>query len=51
MKNWIQYGLVNAAVGFLVGGAIAAVAIGNGYSIFTVAAPTTAFLIRAFFWK
>ncbi|NEU06837.1 hypothetical protein GZH53_00795 [Flavihumibacter sp. R14] len=51
MKKWIKYGLINAVIGFIIGGAVATFAIGNGYYIFALAAPLAAFITGAFFWS
>lgn len=51
MQAWLKYGLINALLGLIVGVFIELTAIGDGYSVFVIAAPISAFLIGGLFWK
>jgi hypothetical protein len=51
MKLWIKYGLFNSIIGLLIGTFVSINAIGNGYYVFIIAAPISAFVVGGFLWK
>jgi len=51
MSNSTKYGLLNSIVGFLIGIHLTFNSIGDGYWIYIIAAPLSAFFCGAFFWN
>jgi hypothetical protein len=51
LANWIKYGIINAVLGLIVGIFLSLTAIGDGYYVFAVVAPISAFLTGGLFWK
>ena len=51
MQPLIKYGLLNAIMGFLIGGLIAISVSGDGYEAFILIAPLSAFLTGSILWR
>ncbi|MEM9680965.1 MAG: hypothetical protein AAF901_11640 [Bacteroidota bacterium] len=51
MSNAIKFGILNAIIGLILGIYIAYSAIGDGYWMLTIGAPTSAFICGFYFWK